>query len=78
MEIYATSLHYAPCGVAGDKFQVAIVLPKGTNYSCELRNNRTGEDRLLAAVNKWLIGHPDANLSKDTFIGLRGKNLNVL
>lgn len=32
VEIYATSLHYAPCGVDGKPFQVAIVLPKGTNY----------------------------------------------
>ena len=31
VEIYATTLHYAPCGVDGKGFQVAIVLPKGTN-----------------------------------------------
>lgn len=78
VEIYATSLHYAPCGVDGGKFQVAIVLPKGTNYPCDIRNNRTGEDRLLIASNKWLIGHPDANLGKDVFIGLKGENLSVL
>ena len=78
VEIYATSLHYAPCGVAGEGFQVAIVLPKGTNYFCNIRENRTGEDRLMTATNKWLIGHPDANLNANAFIGLKGKKLSVL
>ena len=32
VEVYATTLHYAPCSAkAGEGFQVAIVLPKGTN-----------------------------------------------
>ena len=78
VELYATTLHFAPCGVAGEKFQVAIVLPKGTNYPCEIRNDRSGEDRLLAACNKWLIGHPDVNHRKNTFIGLKGELLSVL
>ncbi len=78
VEIYATSLHYAPCGVNGEKFQVAIVLPKGTNYACDVGENRIGEDRLLTASNKWLIGHPSAKLSKSAFIGLKGENLSVL
>lgn len=56
VEIYATSLHYAPCGVDGNGFQVAIVLPKGTNTPItKQREERTGEDRLLTAVNKWKI-----------------------
>ena len=29
VEVYATTLHYAPCGVDGKGFQVAVVLPKG-------------------------------------------------
>ena len=28
VEVYATTLHYAPCGVDGKGFQVAVVLPK--------------------------------------------------
>ena len=35
VEVFATSLHYAPCGVDGQGFQVAIVLPQGTNYPLE-------------------------------------------
>lgn len=69
-EIYATTLHYAPCGVSGNPFRCAIVLPRGTNTPLE----RPHADRLLAAKNKWLIGHPDAGLPQVTWLGLRGEN----
>lgn len=76
VEIYATSLHYAPCGVDGNGFQVAIVLPKGTNYPFQKRRDvRMGEDALLTATNKWLIGHPQGGLEEGCFLGLKGENL---
>lgn len=79
VEIYATSLHYAPCGVNGAGFQVAIVLPKGTNYPLqEGRVAAAGEGSLLTAVNKWLIGHPQGGLDEGCFLGLKGENLSVL
>ncbi len=79
VEIYATSLHYAPCGVDGADFQVAIVLPKGTNYPLpEGRIAAPGEDRLMTAVNKWLIGHPEGGLDEGSFLGLKGENLSVV
>lgn len=31
IEVYATTLHYAPCGVDGQGFKCVVVLPKGTN-----------------------------------------------
>ncbi len=31
IEVYATTLHYAPCNVNGQKFRAAVILPKGTN-----------------------------------------------
>lgn len=78
VEIYATSLHYAPCGVDGNGFQVAIVLPKGTNYPLpSAKLSAEGEDRLMTAVNKWLIGHPEGGLAEGSFIGLTGENLSV-
>lgn len=82
VEIYATTLHYAPCGVNGAGFQVAIVLPKGTNYPLEkshadLSAAAENEDALLTAVNKWLIGHAEGGLDAGSHIGLKGKNLNV-
>ena len=79
VEVYATSLHYAPCGAYGKGFQVAIVLPKGTNYPFKCKRDRkTGEDRLMTAVNKWLVGHPEGGLEEGSFLGLKGKNLSVL
>ena len=83
VEIFATSLHYAPCALDGKGFQVAIVLPKGTNYP--LKTKHTGcvdgkagnEDSLITAVNKWLIGHPEGGLDAGAFLGLKGENLDV-
>ena len=83
VEVYATTLHYAPCGVEGRGFQVAIVLPKGTNYPMEQSHagldavKDGNEDPLLAATNKWLIGHAEGGLDDSAHIGLKGKNLNV-
>lgn len=84
VEVYATTLHYAPCGVDGNGFQVAIVLPKGTNYPLKESHAKVSEDgtapnedALLAATNKWLIGHPEGGLDVGTFLGLKGENLNI-
>ncbi len=77
VELYATTLHYAPCGVDGAGFMVGIILPKGTNYPLEEEHRHAGEDMLLAAQNKWLIGHPDADLPDGTWLGLTGENLEV-
>ena len=82
VEIYATTLHYAPCGVNGAGFQVAVVLPKGTNYPLEkshadLSVAAANEDALLTAKNKWLIGHAEGGLDAGSYIGLKGRNLNV-
>jgi len=83
VEVFATTLHYAPCSVDGNGFQVTIVLPKGTNYP--LKNARpratgtttTNEDCLITATNKWLIGHAEGGLDEGSFLGLKGKNLDL-
>ncbi len=84
VEVYATSLHYAPCGVDGNGFQVGIILPKGTNLELKgehAKVNADGtapsEDALITAVNKWLIGHEEGGLAAGSFIGLKGKNLDI-
>jgi hypothetical protein len=78
IECFATTLHYAPCGIDGKGFQCVVVLPKGTNESLANEDilERKGEYRLLTAVNKWLIAHKEANI-QDAYIGLKGKNLEV-
>lgn len=77
VEIYATTLHYAPCSVGDNKFQVAIILPKDTNLPLDDAHDRTWEDKLITAKNKWLIGHPEGGLDEGAFIGLVGENLCV-
>ncbi len=83
VEVFATTLHYAPCGVEGRGFQVAIVLPRGTNYPLNKKHGAVtegkapSEDALITAVNKWLIGHAEGGLDEGSFLGLKGKNLNI-
>ena len=76
VELYATTLHYAPCNASDDGFLVAVVLPKGTNEALE-HPHVGGEDALLAAKNKWLIGHPEGGLPEGSYIGLTGENLEI-
>lgn len=84
VEVYATTLHYAPCGVDGAGFQVAIVLPKGTNYpladkhtALNADGSAPNEDALITATNKWLIGHAEGGLDEGSFLGLKGENLSL-
>lgn len=76
IEVYATTLHYAPCHVSDEGFQCVVVLPKGTNTDIEKGADKTPEDKLLFARNKWLIAHEDAKI-EGAFNGLKGENLHI-
>ena len=76
IEVYATTLHYAPCSVKGTPFRCVVVLPKGTNTELKAAHGPSGEDKLLTAVNKWLIAHADAKI-EGAFNGLTGENIRV-
>ena len=76
VEVFATTLHYAPCDVDGNGFRTVVVLPKGTNLEPSEVHGKEGEDKLLTATNKWLIAHKDGNCG-DAFAGLKGENLSV-
>lgn len=77
VEVYATTLHYAPCHVKDEGFRCVIVLPRDTNLDMEPVEVKDPEDRLLFARNKWLIGHAQGGLPEGAFIGLKGENLSV-
>ncbi len=79
VEVYATTLHYAPCNAEKDgKFKVAIVLPKGTNIEKPDIKELNFEDKLLRACNKWLLAHKDAAEASDgAYIGLTGDNIDI-
>ena len=79
VEVYATSLHYAPCQVPeADGFRVAVVLPKGTNTAKPDYTPVTDEDTWMTARNKWLLAHPDSSEAKSgAHIGLTGVNIDI-
>lgn len=78
VEVYATSLHYAPCMVSDEGFRVAVVLPRNTNTDIEKGAVKNEEDKMLWARNKWLIAHPDASEAKQgAYVGLVGENISI-
>ena len=76
IEVYATTLHYAPCHVNEGGFQCVVVLQKGTNTDLTFQTEKTGEDSLMTAKNKWLIAHEDAKIA-GAFNGLKGENITI-
>jgi len=77
VEFFATTLHFAPCSaVAGSPFQVAVVLPLGTNTAKPEIQVKNREDKHLVAKNKWLLAHPDFARNPD-IIGLKGDNIKL-
>ena len=77
VELYATTLHYAPCNSTEEGFRCAIVLPDGTNLPLDENHCAGGEDALITAKNKWLIGHAEGGLPEGCHIGLKGENICV-
>jgi hypothetical protein len=79
VEIYATSLHYAPCHADGENgFRVAIVLPKGTNTAKPDFKVQVEEDKWMTARNKWLLAHPDSSEAhQGAHVGLSGTNIDL-
>lgn len=78
IEVYATTLHYAPCHVEEEGFRCVVILPKDTNTDLEPAGEALNEeDRLLFARNKWLIGHKEGGLPEHAYIGVTGENLSI-
>lgn len=79
VEIYAVTLHYAPCRCDPEKgFRVLVALPWLTNTERPVVDDRTGEDVLLTARNKWLLAHPESDEAKaGARVGLTGSNIDI-
>lgn len=71
LEVYATTLHYAPCNANENGFRWVVILPAGTNTDLTFPVSKSGEDKLMTAKNKWLIAHKDAKID-GAFCGLKG------
>ena len=79
VEVYATTLHYAPCHVYSDKgFQVLVALPLNTNTDYRPAPGPNREDSWLWARNKWLLAHPDSSEAKQGAAAvLTGENIDI-
>ncbi|WP_281888552.1 DUF4867 family protein [Paenibacillus sp. YYML68] len=80
VELYATTLHFAPCKVDAGGFKCAVVLLRGTNEPLPAEVSRTTEeDQLLFMRNKWLLAHPERKLLMDrgAYPGIDGPNIEV-
>lgn len=53
VELYGTTLHYAPCNAEETGFRVAVVLPKDTNLALDASHEK-GEDKLITAKKQMV------------------------
>lgn len=79
IEVYATTLHYAPCSARqGAVFHVLVALPRGTNLEKPAITPVSDEDRTLWARNKWLLAHAESGeAAQGAFVGLLGENIDL-
>ena len=79
IEVYATTLHYAPCHTDPAKgFRVMVALPAGTNTDYRPAAVLNDADRALWARNKWLLAHPDSvEAAQGAYVGLTGENIDI-
>ena len=79
VEVYATTLHYAPCHTCPNcGFRVAVVLPKGTNTAKPAVDAKNEEDTWMTARNKWLLAHPESSEAQNgAHVGLTGVNIDI-
>ena len=79
VEVYATTLHYAPCHVDPAKgFRVLVALPQGTNTAKPEIKAGGGDDAQLWACNKWLLAHVESSeAAAGAYVGLEGVNIDI-
>ncbi|GHT67568.1 DUF4867 domain-containing protein [Bacteroidia bacterium] len=78
LQLYETTLHFAPCKVDSNGFKCIVILPRGTNEPLENDNEKYG-DKYLFARNKWLLAHPDRKplMEKGAWPGITGENIEI-
>ena len=78
VELYSTTLHFAPIQTDKNPFCVIVVLPMETNLPLdgEIMMEAEGEARLLFKKYKWLIAHKESpQMEKGAFGGLEGEKI---
>ena len=76
VEMFGTTLHYAPSAVSSKGFCAGIFLPRGTNE--DLPAGKATAD--FRAVNKWLLAHCDNKELVDSGVcaGLYGPGIEIV
>lgn len=78
VELYSTTLHYAPFNLNEDGYRMICVLPRGTNAPKIDFDIQNFEDKMCFGVNKWLIAHTDApEVNDGAYVGITGKNITL-
>ena len=79
VEVYATTLHYAPCHTDPAKgFHVLVALPKCTNTDFRPGRKENVLDSTLWARNKWLLAHAESSeAAQGAYVGLTGENIDI-
>ena len=79
VEVYATTLHYAPCHTnPAQGFKVLVALPKGTNTDKPSVAVKGGDDAYLWACNKWLLAHAESSeAGQGAAVALTGVNIDI-
>ncbi|MET3211586.1 UNVERIFIED_CONTAM: hypothetical protein ABIC26_004553 [Paenibacillus sp. PvR008] len=78
VELYSTTLHYAPCKVDSEGYLTIVILPSGTNMPIEAGEDGRGNP-LLTQKNKFLMVHSSQTekIAAGVHPGLHGKLLNI-
>ena len=78
LQLYETTLHFAPCKTDAGGFKCIVVLPRDTNEPLE-NDKATYGDKLLFARNKWLLAHPERKplMERGAWPGITGTNIEV-
>ena len=77
VELYATTLHYAPAAV-GHGFRMGCVLPRGTNLDAPAITAKGREDRLLWGANKWVIASEGTGeAAQGAYVGIVGPEVDL-
>lgn len=77
VELYSTTLHWAPCQTGPQGIRQVVVQAAGTNTPLKKPvADRNGENRYLLERNKWVLIHEEAkeDMSEDAYIGIIGEN----
>lgn len=80
IEIYQTTLHFAPCKTRREGFKCIVILPRETNTPLNNQREALGkEGELLFMRNKWLLVHQSRKLliDKGAHVGILGDNIEI-